>query len=51
MSAISPIDAAPGMAQILLLRQVLDAKSGGAASLLNMLPAPQPIQSPGALYL
>lgn len=42
MDGISSIDQAPGAAQVLMLRKVLDANSQNALALLDALPKPQP---------
>ncbi|NHC47010.1 hypothetical protein [Motilibacter aurantiacus] len=53
MTQISPIDANPGAAQVLMLRRVLDSRQDAAAQLLAVLPELPPAvapQRPG-LYL
>ena len=40
MDSISSIDAAPGPAQIMMLRKTMDAATSQAAALLEVLPPP-----------
>ena len=48
MDGISSVDAAPGAAQVQMLRKVLDAGSENMASLLDGLPRPvAPTARPG----
>lgn len=48
MDGISSVDAAPGIAQVTMLRKVLDVGSQNMASLLDALPQPvAPTARPG----
>ena len=51
MDGISAADAAPGIAQVKMLRKVLDAGSQNMASLLEALPKPAPPTARPGEYL
>ncbi|RKS77910.1 putative motility protein YjfB-like [Motilibacter peucedani] len=51
MDGISSVDAAPGAAQVAMLRKVLDAGSQNMANLLEALPQPVPPTARPGEYL
>ena len=45
MNGISPIDSAPGAAQLLMMRKMMDSSAETASAILAAMPTPVPPQA------